>query len=84
MTIDNMIETLQRLKERVGGEEEVPVVRINYGENDYIMPDFAVSGNFIDQDGNTFRCALVGKYGGEEFTKEGAAHYKWAAEKDKV
>jgi hypothetical protein len=37
MSIDEMIETLQSFKDKLGsGKEEVPVVRINYGENDCI------------------------------------------------
>lgn len=84
MTIDKMIDTLTVLKGKVGGDEEVPVVRIDYGENDYIIPDFAVCGNFCDQDGNEFKCALVGSEGGEEFAKTGTGHYNWNAKTDIV
>ena len=36
MTIDEMIADLQRMKNEVGGDALVAVVRLGYGENDYI------------------------------------------------
>lgn len=83
MTIDAMIEALTILKERVGGDAEVPVMTTT-GENDYIIPSFPVAGDFEDQDGNEFKCALVGDVGGEEFTKKGTPHYEWEPEDDRV
>lgn len=77
MTIDEMISHLQLMKEKVGGEAEVAVVRINYGENDYIVPKFGVVGDFEDQDGYEYRAAFVGEIGGEEFTEKEIPHYKW-------
>lgn len=77
MSIDEMISQLQMMKEKVGGEAKVVVVRINYGENDYIIPDFGVVGDFEDQDGYEYKAALVGEIGGEEFTEKGIPHYKW-------
>jgi hypothetical protein len=50
MTIDKMIQELEKMRAKIGGEHEVPVVRINYGENDYIIPDFGTIGDFVDQD----------------------------------
>ena len=48
MSIDEMIKTLQSFKDKLGsGKEEVPVVRINYGENDYFVPSFGLVGDFI-------------------------------------
>jgi hypothetical protein len=77
MTIDEMINQLTKLKEKIGGEHQVPCVIIDWGENDYVIPEYATIGNFVDQDGETYKCALVGHYGGEEFTEDGIEHYKW-------
>ena len=81
MTVNQMIKELENIKDKIGGDHEVPVVRINYGENDYIIPEFATIGNFEDQDGKEYKCALIGKMGGEEFTENGIAHYKWKPSK---
>ena len=83
MTIDKMIQELEKMRAKIGGEHEVPVVRINYGENDYIIPDFGTIGDFVDQDGYEFKCALVGEMGGEEFTSEDVGHWKWKPKKIK-
>jgi hypothetical protein len=73
-----MIEELINVRNGLGtGDVEVPVVRINYGENDYIIPTKAIIGDFIDQDKQQYKCALVGKIGGEEFSQKGTPHYKW-------
>lgn len=83
MTIDKMIEALTVLKEKVGGDEEVPVMS-TFGENDYIVPSYAVAGDFEDQDGNEFKCAFIGGSGGEEFTERGTPHYQWKPHNNKV
>ena len=50
MTLDKMIEELINVRNGLRtGDVEVPVVRINYGENDYIIPTKAIIGDFIDQ-----------------------------------
>jgi hypothetical protein len=78
MTIDEMINTLQLIKEKLGtGEETIPIVTLNYGENDYFIPSFGTIGDFVDQDKNTFKCAFISKKGGEEFTERGTYHWKW-------
>jgi hypothetical protein len=83
MSIDEMIETLQSFKDKLGsGKEEVPVVRINYGENDYFIPSFGLIGDFTDQDNNEFKCALIANIGGEEFTEKGTYHWKWKPKKN--
>ena len=76
MTIDEMIDELQKMKAKIGGEHQVPVVGL-MGENDYIVPDFGTVGKFTDQDGNEFKCALVGNTGGEEFTSVKSYHWNW-------
>ena len=81
MTIDEMINDLQRMKNEVGGDALVAVVRLGYGENDYIIPDYGITGHFEDQNQYKFRCAFVGKTGGSEFTEKGTAHYKWVPHK---
>lgn len=83
MTIDKMIEALTILKEKVGGDAEVPVMA-TFGENDYIVPEYAVIGDFVDQDGDEYRCAFIGSSGGEEFTERGTPHYKWKPHGNKV
>lgn len=83
MTIDKMIKALTILKEKVGGDEEVPVMA-TFGENDYIVPSYAVVGDFEDQDGNEFKCAFIGDEGGEEFSEKGTPHYEWNPTKNKV
>lgn len=84
MTIREAIEQLQKAAKLVGEDAELAVVRVNYGENDYVAPSYVVTGSFEDQDGNEFKCAMVGEDGGEEFTKVGVPHYEWKSEKDKV
>ena len=76
MTIDEMINELQKMKAKIGGNHQVPVVSM-LGENDYVIPDFGTIGDFVDQDGYEFKCALVGETGGEEFTSEDVGHWKW-------
>ena len=78
MTIDQLINELIDAKQKLGtGDVEVPVVRIGYGENDYTVPDKVLTGDFVDQDGCQYQCALVGKSGGEEFTEKGTYHWRW-------
>lgn len=72
-----MIDELKAIREKIGGDHEVPVVQIDYGENDYIIPNRVITGDFVDQDGYEFKCALIGKIGGEEFSERGIPHYKW-------
>jgi len=84
MTIGEVIAQLTAAAEQVGEDADVAVVRVDCGENDYIVPSYVVAGDFEDQDGNTFKCAIVGEDGGEEFTKCGVPHYKWQPKKDKV
>lgn len=81
MTIDKMIEELEAIREEIGGDHEVAIVRTNYGENDYLVPEYGIIGNFVDQDGSCFRCAFIANIGGEEFTEKGVAHYKWKPDK---
>ena len=81
MTIDEMIDYLQRMKNDVGGNAEVAVVRLGYGENDYIIPDYGITGHFEDQNQYKFKCAFIGKTGGSEFTEIGTPHYKWVPHK---
>ena len=76
MTIDEMINELQKMKAKIGGNHQVPVVNM-MNENDYVIPDFGTIGDFVDQDGYEFKCALVGETGGEEFTSEDVGHWKW-------
>lgn len=76
MTIEKMIDELKKLKDLVGANEEVPVVA-TFGENDFIVPEYAVAGDFTYQDGEHYKCALIGSVGGEEFTEVGTPHYKW-------
>lgn len=83
MTIDKMLEALTALKEKVGGDAEVPVMA-TYGENDYIVPEYPVIGDLRDQDGNEFKCAFIGSMGGEELTEKGTPHYKWKPSKNRL
>ena len=83
MTIDKMIKALTVLKEKVGGDAEVPVMA-TFGENDYIVPEYAIVGNFVDQDGDEYKCAFIGETGGEELTERGIPHYKWKPSNNKV
>ena len=75
-----MINELQKMKAKIGGDHQVPVVG-TMGENDYIIPDFGTVGEFTDQDGNEFKCALVGDTGGEEFTEVDVDHWNWNPER---
>lgn len=76
MTIDKMIEVLTKMKEKVGGDEEV-VVMATFGENDYFEPDYGVVEDMKDQDGYKFKCAFIAEAGGSELSKVGVPHYKW-------
>lgn len=76
MTIDKMIEVLTKMKERVGGDQEVAVMG-TFGENDYLEPDYGVVEDMEDQDGYEFKCAFICGSGGSELTKVGVPHYKW-------
>lgn len=76
-----MITKLTELREKVGGDQQVPCVILGWGENDYVIPEYATVGEFTDQDGESYKCAFVGKYGGEEFTEVGTPHYKWKPSK---
>ena len=71
-----MINELQKMKAKIGGDHQVPVVNM-MNENDYVIPDFGTVGKFVDQDGNEFNCALVGDQDGREFTKYNVGHWKW-------
>ena len=84
MTIDELIKQLTKARELVGCDKKIPVVRVNYGENDYILPSYVVVADIVDQDGEKYDCAIVGDSGGEELTKVGIAHYEWKPEKDKL
>lgn len=70
MTIDKMIDDLVQIRDEIGGDHEVAVVRIGCGENDYIIPDYGICGNFTDQNGNNFKCAFLGKTGGSKFVEK--------------
>ena len=83
MTIDKGIEYLQKAKELVGGNEEF-VVMSTWGENDYIKPEYMVSGDLEDQDGNKYKVAFIGNNGGEELTVKDIPHYKWNPRKNKI
>lgn len=83
MTIKKMIEELEKMAEEVGDDAEVPVMT-TYGENDYVIPKYGVIAELEDQDGNTFKCALIGSEGGSELSEQGIAHYKWNPSKSKV
>lgn len=84
MTIDQAIEELKKARDKVGGNAKLAVMRADYGENDYIIPSFAVTADLEDQDGRKFKCALIGTNGGEELTKVGVAHHEWKYKKDRV
>ena len=84
MTIDDMIASLEALKEKVGGGESIVVVGVGFGENDYLEPSYPVAGDFEDQDGNHFKCAFVAGCGGSEFTRKGTPHYSWKPFEDKI
>lgn len=84
MTIDEMLLELERMRDVVGGDKQVAVVRVGCGENDYIVPAYGIVGKFEDQDRRTFRCALIGDECGEEFTRKGVEHYEWDPEEDDV
>lgn len=84
MKIKKMIEELEKVRAIVGDDAEVPVMRSDFGENDFVIPDYAVVADLEDQDGNEFKCALIGEVGGEELTKKGTPHYKWNSKKDRV
>ena len=77
MSIDKMIESLNKMRDIVGGSQEVAVMVMNHGENDYIVPEYPIVGDFEDQDSMQFKCAFVGRAGGEEFTAKGIPHYEW-------
>lgn len=84
MKIKKLIDQLSKMMNVVGEDAEVPVLRYGIGENDYIIPSFGVVADLEDQDGNKFKCALIGSEGGEELTKKGIPHYKWNCRKDKI
>lgn len=84
MTVDEMISALEALKAKVGGDEKVVVVNVGFGENDYLEPSYPVVGDFRDQDGYEFKCAIVADCGGSEFTERGTPHYKWVPRKNIV
>ena len=84
MKIQKMIEELTRMMEVVGKDAEVPVMRSDFGENDFVIPKFGVIGDLEDQDGRKFKCALIGDDGGEELTRDGIPHYKWNCKKDRI
>ena len=84
MTVDQMIAALKAIKDKVGGDERIPIVLVGCGENDYIEASYPVVGDFCDQYGETFKCALVGDCGGEEFTRKDVPHYRWEPEEDKM
>lgn len=84
MTVNDMISALEALKDKVGGDEKVVVVNVGFGENDYLEPSYPVVGDFQDQDGYEFKCAIVADCGGSEFTERGTPHYKWSPRKNIV
>lgn len=55
-----------------------------FGENDYIVPEYAVIGGLVDQDCDEYKCAFIGSSGGEKFTERGAPQYKWKPHDNKV
>lgn len=83
MTIDELIKQLGKAKQKVGGDATVAAVGM-FGENDYNLPEYVVTGDFRDQDGYDYKVALIANRGGEEFTQNGIAHYKWNPETQKV
>lgn len=83
MTIEELIEQLERAKEKAGGDAVVAAVGM-FGENDYSLPEYVVTGDFRDQDGRDYKVALVANRGGEEFTQNGIPHYEWKPETQKV
>lgn len=84
ITIDGMISALNALKEKVGGEQRIVVVSVGFGENDYMLPSYPVAGDFVDQDGEGFKCAFIASCGGSEFTRKGVPHYRWKPYEDSV
>ena len=48
MKIQKMIEELTRMMEVVGKDAEVPVMRSDFGENDFVIPKFGVIGDLED------------------------------------
>lgn len=84
MTVDELIGALGAVKEKVGGDKDVVFVGVGFGENDYLEPSYPVVGDFQDQDGNEFKCAIVCGSGGSEFTMNGTPHYKWNPSQNRV
>lgn len=83
MTIDKMIDELEAIRCEIGGNHEVAVVGVGFGENDYLIPEYVICGDFVDQDKNEYGCAFIANAGGEEFTEKGIPHYKWNPKKFK-
>lgn len=84
MNVDELIGALGAVKEKVGGDKDIVFVGIGFGENDYLEPSYPIVGDFCDQDGGEFNCAIVCGGGGSEFTERGTPHYKWAPNGNRV
>lgn len=83
MKIDELIERLNLLKDKVGGDKEIVFVNCE-GENDVFTPDYPVIGDFHDCDNTEYKCAIMISMIGDEFTNRDIPHYKWNPKEDKI
>jgi len=83
MKIDELINKLTLLKNKVGGDKEIVGVCVD-GESDIYSFDYPIAGDFEDCDGNEYNAAFMISMSGDEFTRKGIPHYKWKCYEDEV
>ena len=79
-----MIKCLSKMKEKIGGEAEVPFMISWSGENDYAIPDYPVICDISDQNGTEYKCAFICGEGGTELGEKEKPFYEWKPWKNEL